>query len=237
MPRDLVYKRIVLKLSGETLGVPGKGVEVGKLQAVAREIAAVRKLGVQVGVVVGGGNIWRKRNQGRGLDPVAADFMGMLATVMNALALAQALRALKLTVAVQSPIAADVPLVGKLNPRAARRVLGRGGVVVFPGSTGRPYLTSDTAAAMRARDIAAEVIVKLSQVDGVYTADPNKVRSAKKYRTLTMAAALRCRLGVMDKEAFQICRKAKIPIIVCRWGRGVVGGVVRGEQVGTLVTP
>ncbi len=231
------YQRIMVKLSGETLGRTGCGVELKKLALVVSELKALRARGVRAAVVVGGGNVWRKREQGRGLDGVTADYLGMVATVMNALALRQALAKAKVPCVVQSAVAFDLPYVERVDILAARGALRRGEIVIFAGGTGRPYVTTDTAAARHAAAIQAEVIVKVGPVDGVYSADPRVKRSAKRYSVLTAREAIARRLKVMDKEAFEFARSKRIPIIVCQWKKGALQRVAQGRKAGTLVRP
>jgi len=237
MALKLKYRRILLKLSGEALGLSGQGINPRKLESVVREVRNLRRLGVELALVIGGGNIWRKRSQDRGMDPVTADYLGMLATVMNALALQQALQRFGVKTQVQSAVAFDLPMVEVLNPAKARAALKRGQVVIFAGGTGKPFFTTDTAAAQRAAEVKADGIIKASPIDGVYSSDPTKNRKATKYMTLTMREALARKLEVMDRDAFRICAKHKIPIVVCKWGKGNVVRVVQGKRVGTLVTP
>ncbi|MBI5466328.1 MAG: UMP kinase [Candidatus Kerfeldbacteria bacterium] len=235
LPR-LKYSRVLLKLSGEAFGSSGRTIEPKKLRAIVRELKTLRRLGVEIGVVVGGGNIWRKREQGQGLEGVTADYLGLLATVMNGLALRQALLRFGVPAVVQSAIAFDLPLVEGLNGTRARRELAQGKVVILAGGTGQVGFTTDTAAAIGAGLIKAEVLIKTGPVDGVYTADPRKVKTAKKFSSLTIREALRCKLGVMDKQAFILCQRKKIPIIVCRWRPGSLVRAVKGQSVGTLVS-
>lgn len=230
----LAYRRVLLKLSGEALGA--QGISSKKLSEVVHEVRALRRLGVELAIVIGGGNIWRKRDQGKGMDGRTADYLGLLATTMNALALQQALQRAGVRVLTQLAVAADVPLAAPVNKRAARAALARGTVVVFGGGNGVPGFTTDTGAAQRAIDVAADVIIKVGPAGGVYTADPKKVKSAKKFATITVRQALQKRLGFMDRTALMMCAKARMPIVVCRWGKGVVGKAVKGQQVGTLVT-
>jgi len=237
MRRQLKYRRLLLKLSGEAFGQPGQGIDYKKLDAVARELASLRRFGIELGVVVGGGNIWRKRDQGRGMDPDTADYLGLLATVMNGLALRQALRRLKVLVVVQAAVAFDIPLAEPVNGARARKALAQGKIVIFAGGTGEVGFTTDTSAALAAGLVKADVIIKTGPVDGVYTADPLKVKSAKRFSTLTIREALRRRLEVMDRAAFLICAKKKIPIVVCKWKSGLTARAVLGKPVGTLVTP
>ena len=233
----LHFQRVLLKLSGETLGRGGNGIEPNRLHLVVQEIKQLKKLGVVVAVVVGAGNIWRKRTHGQGLSDQTADYIGLLATVMNGLALRDALIKEKIPVKLQSPITNNLPGVEPLDPVAARGSLRRGEVVIFAGGTGKPFFTTDTAAAQRAVQINAELIIKLGPIDGVYEADPRQHKSAKKFNNITLLQAIRKNLKVMDKEAFKICLKSQVPILVCKWQKGVVVRAVLGKKVGTLVKP
>ena len=232
----LKYRRVLLKLSGEAFSSSGRSLEPKKLTVIVREIKVLRRLGVELGVVVGGGNIWRKREQGQGMDEVTADFMGMLATVMNALALRQALRRSGVKSHVFTYLAFDLPQVSRAAKASVRSALKKGEVVIFAGGTGKPFFTTDTAAARDADLIGADLLVKAGPVDGVYTADPRKVKTAKKFSSLTIREALKRRLKVIDKQAFILCQKKKIPIIVCRWRSGLLARAVKGRPLGTLVS-
>lgn len=233
----LRYQRVLVKLSGEAFGGDGGGIEPARLRLIADEVRSLCKLGVEVAIDVGGGNIWRKRNQGKGLPQAAADYLGLLGTVMNSYMLRAALIQAKVPCLLQSPLATDLPGVSKVDVVTVRGALRRKEIVIFGGGTGRINFTTDTAAAEHAVQIKADVVIKTGPADGVYTADPKKVRSAKKFTELTIAQALRLHLGVMDKEALALCLKNNLPIIVCRWQKGVLARVVRGEGVGTLVQP
>jgi len=233
----LEYQRVLIKLSGEAIGGAGGGIKPGRLRLVVDEVRSLRKLGAEVAIVVGAGNIWRKRTHGQGLAPATADYLGLLATVMNGLALKDALRQARLPVRLQSAVALGLPGVESLDAVVARGSLRRRQVVIFAGGTGKPFFTTDTAAAQRARDIRAELIIKAGPVDGVYTADPNRFPRAQKYHQLTLAQAIKAKLQVMDKQAFNICRQYNIPVIVCRWQKGVLAKVVQGKIIGTLVKP
>jgi uridylate kinase len=236
MTKNLKYSRVLLKLSGEALGSSGQGIESAKLVNVVKELRVLRRLGVELALVIGAGNIWRKRNQGGGMDEVTADYLGMVATIMNALVLKQALVKSGIKTRVQSYLGTDIPGIEKINSTNAQKALKAGEVVIFASGTGKPFFTTDTAAAQQAAAVEAEVIIKAGPVDGVYSADPFKVKSAHKYGIITMREALKWNLGVMDKEAFKICANKKMPIIVCKWGRGVLANVVKGKSIGTLVT-
>jgi uridylate kinase len=233
----LAYKRVLIKLSGEAFGSHKLSVDPKRLRLVVAELRKLRQLGVAVAVVVGAGNLWRKRSQGRGLGAEVADYMGLLATVMNGLVLADALKKARLPVCLQSPLSTDFPGVSTLDAVTARGSLRRGQIVVFAGGTGKPFFTTDTAAAQRAVQIRAQLLIKAGPVDGVYTADPRNHKRAIKYEGLTLSQALRRKLGVMDQQAFTICWRYRLPILVCKWQSGVLARAVQGKKIGTLVTP
>jgi uridylate kinase len=233
------YKRILLKLSGEALmGTQSYGIEPAQLQTYAREIKAVVKLGVQVGIVIGGGNIFRgMEGAGKGMDRVQADYMGMLATMINGLALQGALEAEGVFTRLQSAIEMDKIAEPFIRRRAIRH-LEKGRVVIFGGGTGNPYFTTDTAATLRAIEIEADVILKGTRVDGIYTADPEKDLTATKYDTLTFSEVYEKGLNVMDLTAFTLSKENELPIVVFDMNApGNLTRVVRGEVVGTLVDP
>lgn len=236
MSGGLRYRRILLKLSGEALGQSGQGIESAKLINTVKELRVFHRLGVELALVIGGGNIWRKRNQGKGMDAVTADYLGMIATVMNALVLKKVLVKNGVKARVQSYLGTDIAGIEHMNIANAKKILKAGGVVIFASGTGKPFFTTDTAAAQQAVAVGAEVIIKAGPVDGVYSADPLKVKRARKYGIITMREALKWNLRVMDREAFKICAKKKIPIIVCKWSSGILAEVVKGKRVGTLVT-
>jgi uridylate kinase len=231
------FKRILLKLSGEILAGPkGYGIDEDVLHTLAAEIADVRRAGVEVGVVLGGGNIFRGlAAASRGMDRVAADYMGMLATVINALALQHALEKQQLFTRVLSAI--DMQKVAEpFIRRRAVRHLEKGRVVIFGAGTGNPYFTTDTAAALRAIEVGAEVILKGTRVDGVYDQDPEKNPKASRYKSITYLDVLNQGLKVMDSTAISLCMDNKLPIVVFDIGtRGNLMRVVEGEPVGTLV--
>lgn len=233
------YKRILLKLSGEALmGTQSYGIEPAQLQTYAREIKAVVELGVQVGIVIGGGNIFRgMEGAGKGMDRVQADYMGMLATMINGLALQGALEAEGVFTRLQSAIEMD-KIAEPFIRRKAIRHLEKGRVVIFGGGTGNPYFTTDTAATLRAIEIEADVILKGTRVDGIYTADPEKDQTATKYDTLTFSEVYEKGLNVMDLTAFTLSKENELPIVVFDMNApGNLTRVVRGEVVGTLVDP
>jgi uridylate kinase len=232
-----VLRRVLLKLSGEALmGEREFGIDAGVVAGVAEELREVHALGVELAVVVGGGNIFRGlKGTERGLDRVAADHMGMLATVINALALQDAIE--KLCVATRVMTAIEMREVAEpYIKRRADRHLERKRIVIFAAGTGNPFFTTDTAAALRAAEMKADALLKATQVDGVYTADPAKDPKAKKLPELTFQEALQKRLLVMDATAFSLCMENKMPIHVFRLqDRGNILRVVQGERVGSVV--
>jgi uridylate kinase len=232
------FSRILLKLSGESLGdANGVGISPEAVQHMAGQIREVRELGVQVVVVVGGGNIFRGLSGSeRGIERATGDYMGMLATVINALALQDALEKLGTSTRVQSAIVMSQIAEPFIRRRAVRH-LEKGRVVIFGGGTGNPYFSTDTAAALRANEIGAEVILKATKVDGIYDSDPKKNPKAKRFEKISYLAALQKQLKVMDSTAFSLCMDNKMPIIVFDFGREHnLRAVVMGEKVGTLVT-
>src|SRR5215211_6011808 len=232
------YKRIVLKLSGEAMQERGERDNISPtfVREIAERIKEVRDLGVQVSVVIGGGNIWRGLSAShRGMDRTTADYMGMLATVINALALRSTLDQMGIETRVQSAI--DMRNVAEpfILGRAIRHLeLGR--IVIFAAGTGNPYFSTDTTAALRASEIRADVILKATKVDGVYDRDPNKYPDALRYDRLTFTEALTKRLQIMDSTAFSLCMDNKIPIVVFNmYTPGILRDAVLGRNVGTLV--
>jgi len=231
------FKRILLKLSGEALMGEGKyGISPKTLQQIAEEIHEVIELGVEVGVVIGGGNIFRGVSAStEGMDRASADYMGMLATVINALALQDALEKLSVFTRVQSAIDMQQLAEPYIRRRAVRH-LEKGRVVIFAAGTGNPYFTTDTAASLRAMEIHADVILKATKVDGIYSADPVKDPAATRYKTLSYLDVLKKNLKVMDSTAISLCMDNELPIIVFDLNRtGNILKVVLGEDVGTLV--
>jgi uridylate kinase len=232
------YRRILIKLSGEALGeTSGLGICPEAVHDIARQIAAVRRRGVQVVIVVGGGNIFRGLSGSeRGIERATGDYMGMLATVINALALQDALEKMGVPTRVQSAITMHQIAEPFIRRRAVRH-LEKDRVVIFGGGTGNPYFSTDTAAALRANEIGAEVILKATKVDGIYDSDPKKNPKAKRFPQITYQEALSRRLQVMDTTAFSLCQDNQMPIIVFDLFKpGNLDRVVRGEKVGTLVT-
>ena len=232
-----VFKRVVLKLSGEALqGRLGYGIDYGVLDSIARQIKEVRRLGVQVAIVIGGGNIFRGvSGTAKGFDRVTADYMGMLATVINGLALQDALERAGVFTRVMTAIDMQ-ELAEPYIRRRALRHLEKGRSVVFVGGTGNPYFTTDTTAALRAIEISADVILKATKVDGVYTSDPVKNRNAKKFETLRYIDVLKKGLKVMDATATSLCMDNKLPIIVFNLMKeGNIKKVIMGEKIGTSI--
>src|ERR1035438_9167367 len=232
------YRRILLKISGEFLGgAGGIGICAEAIHEMARQICEVRELGVQVVVVTGGGNIFCGLSARKpGIERAPGDYMGMLATVINALALQDALEKLGVATRVQSAIAMSQVAEPFIRRRAVRH-LEKAGVVIFGGGTGNPYFSTDTAAALRANEIGAEVVLKATKVDGVYDSDPKKNPKAKRFAQITYLEALQRQLKVMDSTAFSLCMDNKMPIIVFDFFKPHnLRRLVMGERVGTLVT-
>jgi len=236
---ELKYRRILLKLGGEALaGEGGFGINPSCAEDLALKICRVLNLGVQVTVVIGGGNIWRGKEDGldHGMERVTADHMGMLATVMNSLALQDALE----RQGIPTRVLTGIEIRSVAEPYIQRRVirhLEKGRVVIFGAGTGNPYFTTDTAASLRAMEIDAEVLVKATKVDAVYDSDPKKNADAKPYTHLTYINALNMRVGVMDSTAMAMCMDNDLPIqVINLWEEGTLEKVVCGENVGTLIT-
>ncbi|MGZ6557897.1 MAG: UMP kinase [Actinomycetota bacterium] len=232
------FKRILLKLSGEALmGDTGFGIEPSVIERIASEIAEVRALGVEIALVIGGGNIFRGlAASAHGMDRASADYMGMLATVMNSLALQDALERVNVTTRVLSAIAMQ-ELCEPYIRRRAMRHLEKGRVVIFAAGTGNPYFTTDTAASLRAMEIHADVLLKATKVDGIYDKDPVKYPDARRFHRLTYLEVLQQNLKVMDSTATALCRDNKLAIVVFDLHRrGNIRRVVGGESIGTLVT-
>jgi uridylate kinase len=232
-----MYKRVLLKLSGESLGGPeGKGLDTDSLKEYAREVAEAAKAGLQIALVNGGGNIFRGlQGTSKGFDRVTGDRMGMLATVINSLALSQFIEdeGVHAEVFTATPMQ---PIAQYYNRDNAVRVLEAGGVALIAGGTGNPFFTTDSGAALRALEIGADAVLKGTRVDGVYTADPEKDPTATKYEELTFEEAIQKNLKVMDQTAFALCSDGDMPVIVFDMNRkGNLARIVRGEKVGTLV--
>lgn len=231
------FKRIVLKISGEALqGNKKYGIDASVVASVARQIQQVRELGVEVAIVIGGGNIFRGLvASSQGMDRSTADYMGMLATVINALALQDALEKINVFTRVQTAIFMQ-ELAEPYIRRKAMRHLEKGRVVIFAAGTGSPYFSTDTAAALRAKEIDAQIILKATKVDGVYSADPLKDKKAKKYKQLAYIDVLKMGLKVMDATAISLCMDNNLPIIVFDLKKtGNIKRIVLGEKIGTIV--
>jgi uridylate kinase len=235
---ELKYKRILLKVGGEAFSNPGgSGIQPEQVEATAARIKRLHDMGVEIGVVAGAGNLWRGAStMARGMDRATADYMGMLATVMNGLALQDALERLGVDTRVQTAIEMHAVAEPYIRRRAMRH-LEKGRIVIMQGGTGNPYFTTDTAGALRAMEIDADVLVKATKVDGVYDSDPHKNPNAVRYDHLTYLEALNLGVQVMDSTALSLCMDNKLPIIVTNlWQTGGIEAIARGEPVGTLVS-
>jgi len=233
------FQRIVLKLSGEALREPGSGDNISPqiVQDISKQIREIHKMGVQIAIVIGGGNIWRGLSAShRGMERTTADYMGMLATVINGLALQSGLEAVGISTRVQTAI--DMQQIAEpFFRRRAVSHLENGHVVIFVAGTGNPFFSTDTTAALRANEIGAQVILKATKVDGIYDEDPKKNPKAKKFDRITFVEALTRRLQVMDSTAFSLCMDNKMPIIVFDMMQSNnIRNAVCGKKVGTLVT-
>ncbi|HPC06358.1 MAG TPA: UMP kinase [Anaerolineaceae bacterium] len=235
---ELKYHRILLKLSGEALGnTSGTGIDPQQAVQIARMVGSVRQMGVDVAIVIGAGNLWRGRvGIETGMDRATADYMGMLATVMNALALMDALESIDVVTRVQSAIEMHTVAEPYIRRRAIRH-LEKGRVVIFGGGTGNPYFSTDTAAALRAMEIGADVLIKATKVNGVYDSDPKTNPEAKMFNHLTYIETLNRHLEVMDSTAVSLCMENKLPILVLNlWDNHALRKALVGEVVGTLVS-
>jgi len=235
--KDLKYKRILLKISGEAMmGDKGYGIDSNTSDFIAQEIKGAVSYGVQIAVVVGGGNIFRGLEASvQGMERTTADYMGMLATVINALALQNSLEKKDVPTRVQSAIEMK-ELAEPYIRRKAIRHLEKGRTVIFAAGTGNPYFTTDTAAALRAMEIGADAILKATKVDGIYSSDPVKDPEAEKYETVTYIDVLKKGLGVMDSAAISLCMDNHLPIIVFNLrGKGNIKKIIEGKKIGTLV--
>ncbi len=231
------YKRILLKLSGEALmGDDAFGINRATIMRMADEISDVVKLGVELAIVIGGGNIFRGLAPGaQGMDRATADYMGMMATIMNALALQDALKHRDIDARVQSALNIEQVVEPYIRPKALR-YLEEGKVVIFAAGTGNPFFTTDTAAALRGAEIGAELVLKATRVDGVYSADPNKDPTATRYSRISFDEAINRRLEIMDATAFALCRDQKLPIKVFSINKpGALSRILLGSDEGTLV--
>lgn len=239
-PAKPKFRRILLKLSGEALREKGATETISPeiVSRLAKDIHEVHQLGVEVGIVIGGGNIWRGLSAShRGMERTTADYMGMLATVINGLAIQAAIEEFGVQTRVQTAIRMDSVAESFIRRRAVNH-LAEGRIVIFVAGTGNPFFSTDTAAALRANEIGAEVLIKATKVDGIYTADPMKDPKAKRYDQITHAEALSKKLAVMDSTAFSLCQDNRMPIIVFDlFTPGNLKNVVLGKKVGTRVIP
>jgi len=237
MAEGLKYRRILLKLSGEALAGPqGFGIDPERAEEIARRVREVRNLGADVVVVIGAGNLWRGRSGlDRGMDRATADYMGMVATVMNALALMDAMERLGLVTRVQSAVEMHAVAEPYIRRRAIRH-LEKGRVVILGGGTGNPYFSTDTAAALRAMEVGADVLIKATKVDGVYDSDPMINPNAVRFKHLTYMETINRRLEVMDSTAVSLCMDNNLPILVLNlWDMDALRQAIMGEDIGTLV--
>lgn len=234
----LKFRRVLLKLGGESLaGMDGFGIDPLQADAIAERVKGVCKMDVEMAIVIGAGNLWRgKQGLDHGMDRATADYMGMLATMMNSMALMDALERAGVTTRVQSAIEMRAVAEPYIRRRAIRH-LEKKRVVIFGAGTGNPFFSTDTAAALRAVEVDADVLIKATKVDGVYDADPHKDPSARKFDHLTYIDVLNRRLEVMDSTAISLCMDNKLPILIVNlWDPSAVERALRGEKVGTLVT-
>jgi uridylate kinase len=237
MANELKYKRILLKLSGEALGgKSGNGIDPTEAEQLAERVREVHDMGADVAIVIGAGNLWRGRvGIQRGMDRATADYMGMLATVMNALALMDAMERSGMVTRVQSAIEMNAVAEPYIRRRAIRH-LEKGRIVIFGAGTGNPFFSTDTAAALRAMEIGADILIKATKVDGIYDSDPKKNPNAVRFSTLTYLETMNRRLDVMDSTAISLCMDNHLPILVLdMWQPAALRKAVLGETVGTLV--
>lgn len=238
MEQQPIFKRIILKMSGEALaGDHGYGIDPDRAEEIGEKVKTIHDLGVQVAIVIGGGNIWRgAQGVARGMAQSTADHIGMIATVMNGLALQDALERLGVTTRVQTAIEMKAVAEPYIRLRAIRH-MEKGRVVIIAGGTGNPYFTTDTAAALRAVEINAEIVIKATKVNGVYSADPKKFPDATRYETLSYTQVLTDRLQVMDMTAFTLCEENKMPILVLNlWsGDDLKQAILGNFAVGTMI--
>jgi uridylate kinase len=237
MGEEIKYKRILLKLSGESLAGPeGYGIDPLRAEDVAQRVQKIIDLGVEVSIVIGAGNLWRgRRGLDRGMDRATADYMGMLATVMNAMALMDAMERANIVTRVMSAVHMQAVAEPYIRRRAIRH-LEKGRVVIFGAGTGNPFFSTDTAAALRAVEIGVDVLIKATKVDGVYDADPMTNPNAKRFDRLTYIETLNRRLEVMDSTAITLCMDNHMPILVLNlWDTDAIHSALTGNSVGTLV--
>jgi uridylate kinase len=237
-----VYNRVLLELSGEMMGSPGKAIDTAVLDSLVSQLGEIRGCGIQTAIVIGAGNIWRGAGKQGGMNRAKADMVGMLGTVVNALALQGALENSGIPACVLSAIQFEpVVEVERVEPYVCKQAvnyLQEGKIVIFAGGTGNPFFTTDTAAALRALQIDADVLLKATKVDGVYSEDPVDNPNAKRYHKLSLAEALKMGLKVMDAAAFSLCKDNGLPVVVfALTPEGNIKKVVFGEEIGTLLTP
>ena len=237
MADKLKYQRILLKLSGEALGPHGTGIEADGVRRIAREVQRVHSLGVEIAMVIGGGNIWRGADAAStGIDRGTADYVGMLATVMNSLVMQDAMEKLGMVTRVQTAIEMP-PVAEPFIRRRAVRHLEKGRVVILAAGSGNPFFTTDTAAALRAVELNAEVLLKATKVDGIYDDDPMHNQNARRFNELDYMQALNMGLKVMDSTALSLCKDNHMPIVVFNLHQeGALEALIRGEKCGTLVS-
>lgn len=237
MAVELKYQRVLLKLSGEALGPKGYGIDAATVRRIAGEVKRVHDLGVEVAMVIGGGNMWRGADAAAtGIDRATADYVGMLATVMNSLVMQDAMEKLGMVTRVQTAIEMP-PVAEPFIRRRAVRHLERGRVVILAAGSGNPFFTTDTAAALRAVELNAQVLLKATKVDGIYNEDPMRNASARKFEEISYMQALNMGLQVMDSTALSLCKDNHMPIIVFNLHQeGALEAIMRGEKCGTLVT-
>jgi uridylate kinase len=237
MAVELKYRRILLKLSGEALGAQGTGIDAATVRTIAAEVKRVHALGVQIAMVVGGGNMWRGADAAAtGIDRATADYVGMLATVMNSLVMQDAMEKLGMETRVQTAIEMP-PVAEPFIRRRAERHLEKGRVVVLAAGSGNPFFTTDTAAALRAVELNTDVLLKATKVDGIYDDDPMRNPNAHKFEEISYMQALNMGLKVMDSTALSLCKDNTMPIIVFNLHQaGALEMIVRGGKCGTLVT-
>ena len=235
---ELKYKRVLLKLSGEALSAPsGYGIDVSEAESIAKRIKDIYEMGVEIVIVIGAGNLWRgKQGLDRGMDRATADYMGMLATVMNAMTLMDALERDGIMTRVQTALEMRTIAEPYIRRRAIRH-LEKGRVVILGAGTGNPYFSTDTAAALRAMEIGADVLIKATKDDGVYDSDPKQNPDAEKFEQLSYIEVLNRRLNVMDSTAISLCMDNEMPILVLNlWDQDAIQAALRGEKIGTIVT-
>jgi uridylate kinase len=237
MAVELKYRRILLKLSGEALGAQGAGIDAATVRSIAIEVRRVHSLGVKIAMVIGGGNMWRGADAAAtGIDRATADYVGMLATVMNSLVMQDAMEKLGIATRVQTAIEMP-PVAEPFIRRRAVRHLEKERVVILAAGSGNPFFTTDTAAALRAVELNAEVLLKATKVDGIYDDDPMRNPEAHKFEEISYMQALNMGLKVMDSTALSLCKDNAMPIIVFNLHQqGALEAIVRGEKCGTLVT-